>query len=309
MKKMAENAEPNETARRRLIAADLGNTAMKFGLFHAPATLAAKGDCASSKIPYPYSLTDVRETDERFLTLETWLGTILRHEGGLPGRADGERFHWGIASVAHERTAMLLDWLRTNRPNDSVTQIEGGDVPLEVDYAPKTSLGVDRRLAALAATTFFPNSGSALIVDIGTAAKIDRVERGRFVGGAILPGPSTQARSLCEKTDRLPEIDWQKKSAPFFYPATATESAIRTGIFGGILGAILFFYRETLRQTGDDFLPILLTGGGATGLELPLESLLAEELALRTGRKPPRIVRTSRDAVLTGIALSLLRKN
>lgn len=297
----------------RLIAVDIGNTAMKFGLFDEP-SLSAVNEVpvpGGRKFPYPFSLTDCLEsgveTDVEagggFSTLKNWLGALLRREGGFPGRAGGERFRWAIASVNHHRTAILRDWLAENRPNDRVTLLTNADVPLQSDYARPAALGIDRLLAALAAKEFFQTDGPAMIVDIGTAAKIDLLENGRFAGGAILPGPTVEARSLSERTDKLPAIDFYKKGEPFFYPATATEPAIRLGILGGIRGAILYFYRETLRRTGADFIPVMVTGGGAPGIESKIEPLLAEELKTKTPRK---IVRTTRDAVLTGIALSVI---
>lgn len=285
----------------RLLAVDIGNTALKFGLFDLPhLSIAALSIRRNSPAPffYPFSLVDLRILKTQLKVIPVWLETFAHN---APDRK--EPFFWNISSVNPKRTEEFSEFLRRKRPDDLVALIDGADVPIPTAYDHPDRLGVDRKLAALAASRFFDRPGPVLVVDIGTAAKIDLIdESGTFLGGVILPGPETQLCSLNEKTDRLPELDWSIRKARTDYPATETAGGIRLGVMGGLLGAILFFYRKTLEKTGRDFVPLLLTGGGGIGVEPILEPLLAQHFP--TASPFPRHVYTVRDLVLSGIALA-----
>ena len=279
----------NFSSPKRLIAVDIGNTAWKFGLFDRPALLASGHDFSGFKAPYPYSLTDCRDDSADFSTMTTWLGAILRNNADEP-------LDWAAASVNRQKTTALLDWLAAHRPNDAMREIRVSEIPAFNPYDAPNTLGADRLLAALAASRLIRGS-AALIVDIGTATKIDFLDsNGVFRGGAILPGPETAATSLFVQTDRLPKVG-ENGQYRTVYPATNTVDAIRAGIHGSLVGAIEYFHRGAAEKTADGFLPILLTGRGAIGLEPELER------RLRCGER--RTVRTVRDLVLTGIFLSI----
>ncbi len=306
---------------RRLLAVDIGNTAYKFGLFDLPGLLHLR----DRKVPfrYPFSLVDLRLDGGQLDLLPSWIKTFDRNPQKSVGEGnETERFLWGISSVHRQRLDEFATFLRQNRPDDLLLEIENADIPIRNDYDHPEKLGTDRLLAACAASRVFPKSGPVLIIDIGTALKIDLVEPVpnptdsfpyRFSGGVILPGPETQARSLFERTDRLPALDWRPRLLSSDYPATETETAIRLGIGGGLLGTILYFYSEAMERTKNDLLPIVLTGGGAIGLEPILEPFLAkffptpmEEEDDVFSWQPPRRVWTTRDLILTGIALTTL---
>lgn len=294
MTSLTPAARLEKSCPNRLIAVDIGNTAWKFGLFDAPAY-----DRANLNAPYPFSLDDWRDDEPDFPNLARKLGAVLRHGAQ-------ERLDWAIASVNRHRTVLLRDWLAQRRPNDSAREILTADLPLANPYDRPGTLGVDRLLAALAASKLFPDS-DVLVVDIGTATKIDYVDSsGRFAGGAILPGPATAAGALFERTERLPNVVEIVRGTPI-YPATNTRQAIETGIVGSQLGAILYFYRRLRDLRPDRALPVVLTGRGSIGRESELESLLRAERRDEGGKEKKtagRTVWTTRDLVLTGIFLA-----
>ncbi len=62
-------------------------------------------------------------------------------------------------------------------------------------------------MAALAANRLRQADRAAIVIDLGTAIKVDVVTSdGAFAGGAILPGLEMSARALDEQTDALPRV-------------------------------------------------------------------------------------------------------
>ncbi len=270
---------------KRLIAVDVGNTAWKFGLFDLPARLASKTDT------YPYSLDDRRDVSPPFPNLSSWLETL----SSLRGK---ENFLWSIAGVNRKKIDQILSWIHTSRPYDLVEEIRTEKVSMVNRYSNPSQLGIDRLLAGLAASHLFPNS-FIMVVDVGTATKIDWIDSSSaFCGGAIFPGPEVAAHSLFDHTDRLPNVSLETGS--FSWPATNTNDAIRSGIRGSLLGTILFFHQEAILHNPGVPLHIILTGGGAVNLQRDLE--------LHLGHYKQTSVQTTRDLILTGIYLATVQK-
>lgn len=142
-------------------------------------------------------------------------------------------------------------------------------IPLETDVRFPDKVGTDRLLAALAA---WQSTGAAtIVVDAGTAVTVDAVDgTGRFLGGAILPGPALGAWALKERTAALPEVPLAGAAEPI---GEDTESAIRAGLVLGAAGAIerlVAEQRNLLAGRGEpgERIKAIGTGGG-------LEALLA----------------------------------
>jgi type III pantothenate kinase len=154
----------------------------------------------------------------------------------------------------------LIDWLRSNRPQDRVALLAAGDLPLAVELPRPDMVGVDRLLDAVAANVLRPANRPAVVVDVGTAITVDLVSRqGAFCGGSILPGIAMSARALHEFTDLLPLLDISELDAPPPALGDSTESAMRSGLFWGAIGAV----RQLIEQlAGDDQPLVVLTGGG-----------------------------------------------
>lgn len=128
-------------------------------------------------------------------------------------------------------------------------------LPIRVDYATPSTLGADRIAAAVGAVE---PGGSVLVADAGTALTTDVVSRGVFVGGNISPGLKLRFESLHRFTSRLPLVDRDRQIRPFGHD---TESAIRSGVVGGLVAELEADYREALKI--DDEIRMVLTGGDA----------------------------------------------
>ena len=96
-----------------------------------------------------------------------------------------------------------------------------------------------------------------LVVTCGTATTIDALDaRGNFIGGMILPGLATMARSLAVNTAGLPAVTEVKFSDLF---ADNTQEAIISGCMNAQVGAI----SRALENCHDPAVLCVISGGAA----------------------------------------------
>ncbi len=171
-----------------------------------------------------------------------------------------------VASVHRGASARLeaaVDQLTEHSPRDILLRpLSYRDVPLTIRVSEPARVGIDRVLAAFAASRLRPRDRPAIIVSLGTAITVDLLEAdGAFAGGAILPGIAMSARALAEDTDALPHVNPERLEKP---PAlgTSTTTAIESGLYWGAIGAI----RELISQLSATLTvspELFLTGGAA----------------------------------------------
>lgn len=222
-----------------MFAVDVGNNRIKVGWF-APG--------AAAGIPKPRRTMAFRGDD--LAPLETWLDET-------PATGDA----WWIGSVNRPAATRLIDWLRRRRPDSQLVLLASGDLPLEVALPRPDMVGVDRLLDAVAANALRDRDRPAVVVDVGTAITVDLVSAGGvFLGGAILPGIAMSARALHEFTDLLPLIRPDELTVPPPAVGTATDEAMRSGLFWGAVGSL----RELIVRLGQEAggpAQVFLTGG------------------------------------------------
>jgi type III pantothenate kinase len=225
-----------------VVAVDVGNARIKLGLFPRQV-----GGCA---FPEPVATLALDGRQPELCRIRPWL-----KECAEPHLA------WWIASVNRPATTRLLDWIREHRPADPMTLLSAGDLPLRVELKRPDMVGVDRLLDALAANHLRQPGRPAVVVDVGTAITVDLVSAaGAFRGGAILPGIAMSARAMHEFTDLLPLLEMAELSTPPPALGTATDAAMRSGLFWGAVGAI----RQLIeRLASSDDPQIFLTGGAS----------------------------------------------
>ncbi len=232
---------------RSILAVDVGNARIKIGRF-APEHVAG--------LPEPEQTLSLCGREPELDQLAAWLAAA----GDSPG------CHWWIASVNRPATTRLVDWVRQHRPDDPLTLLSAGDLPLAVDVRRPDMVGVDRLLDAVAANRLRSPGRPAVVVDLGTAITVDLVSAaGVFCGGAILPGIEMSARAMHEFTDLLPLIEMSELDQPPPALGTATVPAMRSGLYWLAVGAV----RElTARLSSDSKGPpeIFLTGGAGPAM-------------------------------------------
>src|SRR5665213_4105818 len=111
-----------------LVAVDIGNTRIKFGIFAHP---------FAEPLPQP----------ERDLAVgHDWTDQDL--QPFLEGQATG--YSWAIASVNRPATARLVEWLTAHGVTD-VRPLTHADLPLTINLARADLVGIDRLVDAVAA--------------------------------------------------------------------------------------------------------------------------------------------------------------
>ena len=140
-------------------------------------------------------------------------------------------------------------------------------------YRDPTQLGSDRFATLVAARHRFP-SQALLVVTCGTATTLDALDSsGRFIGGMILPGLLTMAKSLAVNTAQLPEVSDVHVAHQF---ADNTRDAIVSGCVTAQAAAIDHALRSL--QASEPAARCLLSGGAAAYVAPALEPLLSARL-------------------------------
>lgn len=131
----------------------------------------------------------------------------------------------------------------------------GDQVGIDVLYDPPHAVGADRIANALAALA--SDAPPVVVVDFGTATTFDCIDaQGRYVGGAIMPGPLMGIDALAERTAKLPPVELEEPGAAV---GRTTVSALQAGVTYGYAGAI-----DALLERMAGELPgatVLATGG------------------------------------------------
>ncbi len=217
----------------KTLALDLGNTALKYGVFTAAGlqesgVLAAPGE----------------------------LGELWRRN---------QPEHAILASVASEAEAQ--PWLHELRDVvGRILPLRPGftPVPLHNVYATPHTLGADRLAGAVGAGHLRPGQPT-LIIDAGTALKFDLVADNTYHGGSIAPGLRMRLRALHTFTGRLPLLELPAPDAPVQLIGDSTASSLLSGVLRGVgaeVNGLVANYRRRYPGLG-----LVLAGGDAAYLQ------------------------------------------
>ena len=157
-------------------------------------------------------------------------------------------------------------------------------------YASPEHLGVDRWLALLAA--FRRCGAAAMVVDVGTALKVDVVDdAGLHLGGYIIPGAALMERALFDGTDRVRYTEGAPLASVEL--GTDTRACVQHGVAASLVGAVMLAIAQVRAAVGR--VPALYMSGGQG-------ARLGQHL-LGAGVKAD--IRLEADLVLDGLRLAL----
>jgi type III pantothenate kinase len=129
-------------------------------------------------------------------------------------------------------------------------------VPIKNLYRKPGQVGQDRLVNAYAAAALYGNP--LIVVDSGTAVTFDVISRKKeYLGGMILPGLDMSLKALHEKTALLPKV---KLSLPKEFIGRDTQSSILSGIVYGLASLTDEMVRRIKRYIGKDA-RVIGTGG------------------------------------------------
>ncbi|GAC1602177.1 MAG: type III pantothenate kinase [Hymenobacter sp.] len=188
--------------------------------------------------------------------------------------------HVIVASVA-EDAALRSDELRAVVRGELLTFSPATTaIPLHNAYATPHTLGADRLAAAVGAAGLRPGRDT-LIVDAGTALKVDLVTAdGTYRGGSIGPGLGMRLRALHTGTGRLPLLALPAPDATIPLTGDSTTGSLLSGVVNGAVAEIGGFVAQYQQRYPG--LGVLLTGGDAAFLaaRLPARIFVVPELVL-----------------------------
>ncbi|MFP6767211.1 MAG: type III pantothenate kinase [Planctomycetaceae bacterium] len=257
----------NTFASSPLLAVDVGNSRVKFGLFAADVT-------ANEPLQLPTirnSLAIAPDAEVPWPIIREWSAS---NATGSPA---------GIVAGANPpiRDEITANWPADLPPPRVLTDPTELGISVQLEHPDRA--GIDRLLNAVAVNCLRPDGRPAIIVDSGTATTVDALDAGgAFLGGAILPGFDLLARSLHRYTALLPLLSLEQLGdSPPSPLGKDTPAAIRSGLFYGQLGAVRELADSLERELGSGPATMFLTGGGGPLLATALpEARLVPHLGL-----------------------------
>ncbi|AQQ72507.1 Type III pantothenate kinase [Limihaloglobus sulfuriphilus] len=227
-----------------ILAIDIGNTNIKFGLF-------LEGEAQ------PVKSVGVNDDENIRSTLHSLWEQVPAAPRSKEKLRDAVIVVCSVNPPATERFRTAV----SEEIKEKILEIGlDKDVPLPIKLGVEypADVGVDRVLAAAAA--YLVVEQPVIVADFGTAITIDAVDDdGTFMGGIIAPGIAVSAKSLAENTAKLPEIVVNK---PVMTLGGNTRDAINNGIYFAAVGLL----ETTCRKFAEEmevWPQTIVTGDGA----------------------------------------------
>jgi type III pantothenate kinase len=227
-----------------LLAVDIGNSAIKFGLF--------EGDTLTSK----FSIPTKRGATANEIKLS--VGDRLR------SAADSAI----VCSVVPDIDLPMTAFLREVMTCVPVFVANSFNFGLKINYKPLESLGTDRLVNAFAAVEKY--GAPCIVCSFGTATTIDAINADReFLGGVIAPGMDAMAEALHMKAPRLPRVDVTRSGHLI---GNTTEASVRSGIYNGYAAMVEGLITRLRSESGVS--RVVGTGGNAELLSAQLAGIM-----------------------------------
>jgi type III pantothenate kinase len=210
-----------------LLAIDVGNTTVHFGLFRGKKLV-----------------KEWRAATERLAGNQ---GTRDRILGDLDSR------DIIVSSVVPRASKVIKRWFPKAR------FVNYKSIGIKVKVRKPSEVGVDRLVNALAAHRLY--GGPAIVVDFGTATTFDVISaRGEYLGGAIAPGILLARDTLHERTAQLPRIELK---APRQAVGKSTVEAMRSGLVYGYVAMVEGMIKRIKSEfrIPNSALKVIATGG------------------------------------------------
>ena len=218
-----------------LLAVDLGNSNITFGLFSAKKLL--------KKIILPIHSTcnkrkfiqEIKKVYSRFD-----IDTII------------------ICSVVPKIEKVLITILKEAFKVKPLVLGKSIKVPIRNLYKKSEQVGQDRLINAYVGYAFYKTP--LIIIDFGTAVTFDVVsKKGAYLGGIIAPGMEMSLNTLSEKAALLPKIKLKRPSTVL---GKTTSDSMASGVFYGYAAMCDGLVARLEKKFGYKF-NVVITGGNA----------------------------------------------
>ena len=224
-----------------LLAIDLGNTNLTFGLFQG------------ERLVHDWRLATRRDSmpDELGISMLQ----LIRQEGLDPKAVEAVV----VASVVPPLNTSLVEAVRRYFGREPLMVEPGIKSGMKILYRDPKEVGADRIVAALAA--FRKYGGPLIIIDFGTGTTYDAISReGDYLGGAIAPGMGISVDALYERAARLQRVELR---APDHVIGRTTVESMQAGIIFGFVAQVEGMVARMRKELGADA-RVIATGGHST---------------------------------------------
>jgi type III pantothenate kinase len=199
-----------------LLAIDVGNTNISFGVFDGPVLL-HHVRCESAR---------ARTADEYAVLVRQ----MLALRGVDPAHVDSAV----LASVVPTLTDTMVGLVHRGFGHEVIVVGPGIKSGMAILYDSPREVGADRIVNAVAA--YDMAKGPVIVVDFGTATTFDCVTpKGEYLGGVIAPGVQISAEALFSRAARLHRVEFAKP--PRVVGKNAVHS-MQSGIVFGYAGLV-----------------------------------------------------------------------
>jgi type III pantothenate kinase len=223
-----------------LLAVDVGNTNVTFGLFEG------------ERLAADWRVTAHRERTADEMAVE--LRQLFDLRGYDLGVVDGVV----ISSVVPTLNPALIEASRRYLKCEPVMVGTGVKTGVRVRYENPRDVGADRIANALAAFTKY--GGPVVVIDFGTAVTYDAINaEGDYLGGAIAPGVEISLDALISHTAMLRRVE---PVAPDSVIGRNTITSIQSGLVWGFVAQVEGMVKRMVAELGGSA-RVVATGGQA----------------------------------------------
>lgn len=221
-----------------LLAIDVGNTNMVFGLYDG------EDLCGTFRI----STNAERTSDELGMQIIQYYHFL----GISPYDTEAVIVGSVVPPVMYTLNNAILKYLNV-RPRVVGESVSPGIVN---HYLHPAEVGIDRLVNAVSAIEKY---GSPLIiVDIGTATTFDAIdETGAYLGGVIFPGIKVAMEALFMKASKLPRVEIVRPETAI---GRTTVESMQSGAVRGYVGALTGIITDMKKEMHGD-VKVIATGG------------------------------------------------
>lgn len=255
-----------------LLSVDVGNTSTVFG--------ASQINTDLSSISHQWRLSSSRDrmSDEWFsLVSPLFTASGLEH-GAFSGMI--------ISSVVPAVTRSLVEFGRNYLQLEPMVVSHSLDLGISILADVPSEVGTDRLVNA--AFAYHRYGGPAIIVDLGTATKLEAVtDDGKYLGGVIAPGIGLTLDALASRAARLYSVELKMPASAI---GSNTVAAVQSGVVSGHVAMIEGMVARIRGELGSAD-HVVLTGG--------YSSSVADALTCVTAYDP--------DLTLSGLRFIYLR--
>lgn len=222
-----------------LLAIDIGNTNLTFGLFNG------------ENILHKFRLTtSLPRTSDEF---GVQIMEQLSHQNVSAEDVEDVIVGSVVPKLMYSLTSGIKKYLKC----DPIIVGHGTKTGIRIATTNPMELGADRIVDAVGA--YFLYGGPVMVIDYGTATTYDLVTAdGSFVAGVTAPGIRISAKALWSNAAKLPEIEIVK---PESILAKTTITSMQAGLVYGTIGQTEYIIDKFREESGFDDMKVVATGG------------------------------------------------